>query len=66
MDYDNPYMPVNNSYIEGEWWLIKKAHDNGRLYEGLRTMTWFSECSSALAKHELEYEKLKWYWLRKA
>jgi len=58
MDYDNPYMPVNNSYIEGEWWLIKKAHENGRLYEGLRTMTWCSECSSALAKHELEYEKL--------
>ncbi len=56
MDYDNPYMPVNNSYIEGEWWLIKKAHENGRLYEGLRTMTWCSECSSALAKHELEYE----------
>ena len=58
MDYDNPYMSINNEYIEGEWWLIKKAHENGRLYEGLRTMTWCADCATALAKHELEYENV--------
>lgn len=58
MDWENPYMPINNSYIEGVWWLVKKAHDTGRLYEGLRTMHWCSHCETALAKHELEYENL--------
>lgn len=59
MDFDNPYMPINNSYIEGVWWLVKKAHENGRLYEGLKTMPWCANCASANAKHELEYETVK-------
>ena len=44
MDFDNPYKPIDNSYIEGIWWLIKKAHENNRLYEGKRTLTWCSNC----------------------
>lgn len=59
MDFDNPYKPIDNSYIEGIWWLIKKAHENKRLYEGFRTLTWCPNCETATAKHELEYEKLK-------
>ncbi len=59
MDFDKPYMPVESSYIEGVWWLVKKAHENGRLYEGFRTMPWCAHCASANAKHELEYQTLK-------
>ena len=59
MDWENPYMPINNSYIEGVWWLVKKAHERKRLYEGLRTMHWCSHCATALAKHELEYKKIR-------
>ncbi len=58
MDFDDPYMPVSRDYIEGEWWLIKKAHENGRLYEGEKTMTWCARCQTSLAKHELEYEQV--------
>ena len=28
MDNEHAYMPIENSYIEGEWFLIKKAHEN--------------------------------------
>jgi len=56
MDFDNSYKSVDNSYMEGEWWLIKKAHENGRLYEGEKTMHWCATCGTSLAKHELEYE----------
>lgn len=59
MDFDNPYKPIDNSYIEGIWWLIKKAHDNNRLYEGKRTLTWCANCETSAAKHELEYENVK-------
>lgn len=56
MDFDNAYQSVTKEFMEAEWWLIKKAHDHGRLYEGLRTMTWCANSESALAKHELEYK----------
>ncbi len=59
MDFDNAYMPITPSYIEGEWWLIKKAYQNKRLYEGEKTMHWCANCSTALAKHELEYKQIK-------
>ena len=58
MDFDNPYQSVQNTYMEGEWWLIKKAHENGRLYEGEKTMHWCASCATSLAKHELEYENI--------
>ncbi len=58
MDFENPYKSIDNTYMEGEWWLIKKAHENGRLYEGEKTMHWCSSCATSLAKHELEYENV--------
>ncbi|MBW2972839.1 isoleucine--tRNA ligase [Candidatus Woesearchaeota archaeon] len=56
MDYDKAYWPIKKYYIEGEWWLIKKAHEKKRLYKGKKVMTWCSECETGLAKHELRYE----------
>ncbi len=58
MDYDNAYQTISNEFIGGVWWLVKKAHENKRLYEGLKTMTWCAHCGTALAKHELEYENI--------
>ncbi|MBW2994822.1 class I tRNA ligase family protein, partial [Candidatus Woesearchaeota archaeon] len=58
MDFDNAYMPISKEFIEGEWWLIKKAHENKRLYEGEKVMTWCQSCATALAKHELVYEEI--------
>jgi isoleucyl-tRNA synthetase len=56
MGFDDPYMTLDTSYIESEWWLIKKAHENKRLYEGKKVMSWCAVCGTALAKHELEYK----------
>ncbi|MFH1332227.1 MAG: isoleucine--tRNA ligase [archaeon] len=58
MDWDDPYMTIKNEYIEGAWWALKKAHENGYLYKGLKTMTWCPRCATALAKHELNYETI--------
>lgn len=58
MDFDNAYQSIKKEFISGEWWLVKKAHENKRLYEGERSMTWCSSCATALAKHELEYEDI--------
>ncbi|MFT4304917.1 MAG: isoleucine--tRNA ligase [Candidatus Woesearchaeota archaeon] len=58
MDFDNAYRSVSNEYIEGIWWLIKKAHEKNRLYQDYKPMHWDYKNQSALAKHELEYKTL--------
>ena len=59
MDFENAYLPITQEFIEGEWWLIKKAHENNRLYEGEKVMHWCQHCATSLAKHELEYKNVK-------
>jgi len=56
MDFDNAYQTISDEWIDGEWWLVKKAHENGRLYEAEKTMHWCAKDSTALAKHELDYK----------
>ncbi len=58
MDFDNAYQSITHDFMESEWWLIKKTYDDGRLYEGLRSMSWDWVDQTALAKHELEYKKV--------
>ncbi len=59
MDYDNAYLPIEEDWIESVWWLIKRAEEKSRLYEGEKTMTWCASCATALAKHECEYKEIK-------
>lgn len=58
MNHKDAYMPLHNSFIEGEWFLIKKAHEKNRLYVGSKVMTWCKSCETALSKHELEYKNV--------
>ncbi|MEM3374768.1 MAG: isoleucine--tRNA ligase [Candidatus Woesearchaeota archaeon] len=58
LDFDNAYQTIDNDYIEGTWWLVKKAHEKKRLYQGQMTITWCYSCQTALAKHELEYKEV--------
>jgi len=59
LDHKNPYMTISDEYIEGIWWLVKKADENKRLYLGEKSMTWCYDCETALAKHELEYKEVE-------
>lgn len=59
LDFSNPYQPIMREFMDAEWWLIKQAHKQGRLYQGLRTMHWDAAAQSAVAKHELEYRSIK-------
>jgi len=59
MDFKNAYMPVKNEFIEGEWFLVKRAHEQGRLYEGEKTLTWCPNCATAMAKHECDYKEVE-------
>jgi len=59
LDFKDPYQPISKEFMEGEWWFVKKAYEQKRLYHGEKVMTWCQHCETAIAKHECEYEEVK-------
>ena len=58
-NWDNPYITLKNTYIQGIWWTLKKAHENGLLYKFYKPQNCCPRCATALAKHEFEYEEIQ-------
>jgi isoleucyl-tRNA synthetase len=56
MDWDKPYMTLDDEYIEAAWWTIKKAHEKELLINDFRVVTWCPRCETALAEAEIEYK----------
>ena len=61
IDLDDPYVTLDNSYIESVWWSLRKIWDDGRLYEGHKVVPYCPRCGTALSSHEvaLGYEDVK-------
>ncbi|MGI9033994.1 MAG: isoleucine--tRNA ligase [Acidimicrobiales bacterium] len=53
IDADDAYWTMSNEYIESVWWLLRKLHDAGLLYEGHRVTPYCPRCGTALSSHEL-------------
>ncbi len=53
IDLDNPYITYQNSYIETEWWILKKFFDDGLIYDGLKILPYCPRCGTGLASHEV-------------
>ncbi len=60
MDWDKPYMTLENAYIEKAWWTFKKAYERGLIGKDVRVIHWCPRCETALAEHEVrgEYEQV--------
>ena len=50
---DDPYITMDNDYIETEWWLLDQAFKNGHIYEGAKVMPYCPRCGTGLASHEV-------------
>ena len=61
IDLDNPYITLDNDYIESVWWILNKFYKEGYIYEGHKIMPYCSRCGTGLASHEvaLGYEEIK-------
>jgi len=55
MDWDNPYLTIDEKFIEAAWWTIKKANERGLLNHSEKVLQWCPRCETALAEAELEY-----------
>jgi len=57
MDWENPYLTLNNEYIEGAWHTFKIAYEKGLLYHDLYAVHVCPKCETAVAYNEIEYDK---------
>jgi isoleucyl-tRNA synthetase len=53
LDMDDPYITLDNSYIESVWWILKQYFDADLIYEGHKIMPYCSRCGTPLASHEV-------------
>jgi isoleucyl-tRNA synthetase len=61
IDLDNPYVTLEDDYIESVWWSLRRLWDDDRLYEGHKVVPYCPRCGTALSSHEvaLGYEDVK-------
>ncbi|MDD6881965.1 MAG: isoleucine--tRNA ligase [Firmicutes bacterium] len=53
VDLDNPYITLDDNYIETGWWILKKFFDEGLIYEGHKILPYCPRCGTGLASHEV-------------
>lgn len=60
-DMDDPYVTLNNDYIESVWYLLSGIHQKGLLYKGHRVSPYCPSCQTSLSSHEVAqgYEDVK-------
>lgn len=52
-DMDDPYITLDNKYIETEWWIVKKFFNEDMIYEGHKILPYCPRCGTGLASHEV-------------
>lgn len=61
IDLENPYITLDNNYIESVWWLLDRFFKEGYMYEGHKILPYCSRCGTGLASHEVAqgYKEIK-------
>ena len=61
IDLDNPYITLDNDYIETVWWILDRFNKEGLIYEGHKILPYCTRCGTGLASHEVAqgYEEIK-------
>jgi len=60
-DMDDPYVTLQNEYIESVWHILSTIHGKGLLYRGHRVSPYCPSCQTTLSSHEVSqgYEDVK-------
>ena len=61
LDLDDPYVTLEDDYIESVWWSLRQLWDKEKLYEGHKVVPYCPRCGTALSSHEvaLGYEDVE-------
>ncbi len=52
-DMNDPYVTYHNTFIESEWWALKKIWDKGLLYKGFKIVPYCPRCGTPLSAQEV-------------
>ena len=52
-DMDDPYVTYHNTFIESEWWALKKIWDKGLIYKGFKIVPYCPRCGTPLSAQEV-------------
>ncbi len=60
IDLDDPYITLDNDYIESVWWILNKFYEEDFIYEGHKILPYCPRCGTGLASHEVAqgYEEI--------
>ena len=53
VDMNNDYRTMDSSYTESVWWVFKKLHEKGLVYEGYKAMHLCPRCGTTLSNFEV-------------
>ena len=53
VNMDNPYITMESTYMESEWWAFKKLFDKDLIYKDYRSMHICPRCETTLAQAEV-------------
>lgn len=53
LDMDNPYITLDNNYVESIWWLIKQFFEKDLIYLGYKILPYCPRCGTPLSSHEV-------------
>ena len=53
VDLNNPYITLDNKYIETLWWLLARLYKKGLLYESISIQPYSPAAGTGLSSHEL-------------
>ena len=53
IDLSNPYVTLDNEYIESVWWALKQLSDKDLIYQGYRVTPHCPRCGTSLSSHEI-------------
>jgi isoleucyl-tRNA synthetase len=61
IDLENPYVTLENNYIESVWWSLKELYKKDLLYEGYKVVPFCPRCGTPLSSHEVSqgYKNVK-------
>ena len=58
-DWENPYLTLNPEFEAAQIGVFGQMAEKGYIYKGLKPVYWCSDCETALAEAEVEYQNKK-------
>ncbi len=53
VDLENPYVTLENNYVESIWWSLKELYKKKLLYESYKVLPFCTRCGTPLSSHEV-------------